>query len=258
MKEAIMIQVPKISIRNLNVYYHDKQAIKNLNLDIPANKIFALFGPAGSGTTTLLRALTRLSDLDPSVRIEGEILLDGKNIYDEDINVSDLRRMVGIVFEEPTALPMSIFENIAYGLRINGINDMNILKEKVEEALRLTVLWEEVKDRLNLPALRLSGGQQQRLCIARTLAMGPQVIVLDRPTAALDPISSLKIEDTLELLKTQFTIIIVPHSIQQAGRISDNAGFMLMGDLIESSPTKALFTNPKDQRTSDYITGRFG
>lgn len=253
-----MTQTPKISIKNLNVYYRDKQAIKNLNLDIPANMIFALFGPAGSGTTTLLRVLTRLSDLDPTVRIEGEILLDGKNIFDADINVSDLRRKIGIVFEEPTALPMSIFDNIAYGLRINGINDMNILKEKVEESLRLTVLWEEVKDRLNLPALRLSGGQQQRLCIARTLAMGPQVIVLDRPTAALDPISSLKIEDTLELLKTQFTIIIVPHSIQQAGRISDNAGFMLMGDLIESGPTKALFTNPQDQRTSDYITGRFG
>lgn len=253
-----MTQTPKISIKNLNVYYRDKQAIKNLNLDIPANKIFALFGPAGSGTTTLLRVLTRLSDLDPTVRIEGEILLDGKNIYDADVNVSDLRRKIGIVFEEPTALPMSIFENVAYGLRINGINDMNILKEKVEESLRLTVLWEEVKDRLSLPALRLSGGQQQRLCIARTLAMGPQVVVLDRPTAALDPISSLKIEDTLELLKTQFTIIIVPHSIQQAGRISDSAGFMLMGDLIETGPTNELFTIPKDQRTSDYITGRFG
>ena len=248
----------KISIRNLNFYYRDKQVIKNFNLDIPANKIFALFGPAGSGTTTFLRALTRLSDLDPSARIEGEILLDGKNIYDADVSVTDLRRKIGIVFEEPTALPMSIFDNVAYGLRISGINDMKILKGKVEEALRLTTLWEEVKDRLSLPALRLSGGQQQRLCIARTLAMGPEVIVLDRPTAALDPISSLKIEDTLELLKSQVTIIIVPHSIQQAGRISDRAGFMLMGDLIEAGPTAGLFTNPKDQRTSDYITGRFG
>lgn len=248
----------KISIRNLNFYYRNKQAIKNLNLEIPAHKIFALFGPAGSGTTTLLRALTRLSDLDPSARIEGEILLDGKNIYDADVSVTDLRRKIGIVFEEPTALPMSIFDNVAYGLRISGINDMKILSEKVEEALRMTTLWEEVKDRLSLPALRLSGGQQQRLCIARTLAMGPEVIVLDRPTAALDPISSLKIEDTLELLKSQFTIIIVPHSIQQAGRISDRAGFMLMGDLIEAGSTADLFTNPKDQRTSDYITGRFG
>jgi len=248
----------KISFKNLNFYYHDHLAIKNLNLEIQANEIFALFGPAGSGTTTLLRALTRLSDLDPSTRIEGEILLDGKNIRDADVSVSDLRRKIGIVFEEPTALPMSIYDNVCFGLRLSGINDKAILDEKVEEALRLVVLWDEVKDRLNLPALRLSGGQQQRLCIARTLAMGPEVIVLDRPTAALDPISTLKIEDALDLLKVKYTILIIPHSIQQAGRISDKAGFMLMGDLIEFGPTAELFTNPKDQRTSDYITGRFG
>lgn len=248
----------KISIRHLNFWYKDRQAIKDFSCDICANEIFALFGPAGSGTTTLFRALTRLCDLNPETRVEGEILIDGKNIRDADVSVTDLRRRIGMVFEEPTALPMSIFDNIAYGLRLSGVKDKAILSEKVEEALRLTTLWEEVKDRLDLPALRLSGGQQQRLCIARTLAMSPDIIVLDRPCAALDPISTLKIEDSLELLKAKYTILIIPHSIQQAGRISDKAGFMLMGDMIETGPTKDLFTNPKDQRTSDYITGRFG
>ncbi len=248
----------KISIRHLNFWYNDKQAIKDFSLDITANEIFALFGPANSGTTTLFRALTRLCDLNPETRVEGEILIDGKNIRDADVSVTDLRRRIGMVFEEPTALPMSIFDNVAYGLRLSGVKDKAILSEKVEEALRLTVLWEEVKDRLDLPALRLSGGQQQRLCIARTLAMSPEIIVLDRPCAALDPISTLKIEDSLELLKAKYTIVIIPHSIQQAGRISDKAGFMLMGDMVEIGPTAELFKNPKDQRTSDYITGRFG
>jgi len=248
----------KISIRHLNFWYNDKQAIKDFSCDIFANEIFALFGPANSGTTTLFRALTRLCDLNPETRVEGEILIDGKNIRDADVSVTDLRRRIGMVFEEPTALPMSIFDNVAYGLRLSGVKDKAILAEKVEEALRLTTLWEEVKDRLDLPALRLSGGQQQRLCIARTLAMSPDIIVLDRPCAALDPISTLKIEDSLELLKAKYTIVIIPHSIQQAGRISDKAGFMLMGDMIETGPTKELFKNPKDQRTSDYITGRFG
>ena len=253
-----MTKKTKIVIKNLNFYYRDKQVIKDVNMEIYANEIYALFGPANSGTTTLFRALTRLCDLDAGVRVEGEILLDGKDIRSADVSVTDLRRRVGMVFEEPITLPMSIFDNVAYGPRMSGVNDKAVLQEKVESALRLTVLWDEVKDRLHTPALRLSGGQQQRLCIARVLALGPEVILLDRPCASLDPISTYKIEESLQQLKEHYTIIIIPHSIQQAGRIADQAGFMLMGDLIEQGPTKALFTNPKDQRTSDYITGRFG
>lgn len=253
-----MTKTAKIVIKNLNFYYHDKRVIKDFNLEIFSNEIFALFGPANSGTTTLFRAITRLSDLDHGVRVEGEILIDGKNIRAEDISVNELRRKIGMVFEEPIALPMSIFDNIAYGPRLSGIKDMNILKEKVESALRLTVLWDEVKDRLNTSALRLSGGQQQRLCIARILALGSEIILLDRPCAALDPISTLKIEESLRALKSEYTIIIIPHNVQQAARLSDRAGFMLMGDMIETGPTKALFTNPVEQSTSDYITGRFG
>ncbi|NTW95895.1 MAG: phosphate ABC transporter ATP-binding protein [Erysipelotrichaceae bacterium] len=253
-----MTKTAKIVIKNLNFYYNDKLVIKDFNLEILPNEIFALFGPANSGTTTLFRAITRLCDLDHGVRVEGEILIDGKNIRAEDISVNELRRKIGMVFEEPIALPMSIFDNIAYGPRLSGIKDMTILKEKVERALRLTVLWDEVKDRLNTSALRLSGGQQQRLCIARILALGSEIILLDRPCAALDPISTLKIEESLRALKAEYTIIIIPHSVQQAARLSDRAGFMLMGDMIEAGPTKDLFTNPVEQSTSDYITGRFG
>jgi phosphate transport system ATP-binding protein len=253
-----MTHQSKIIIRNLNFFYKDKQVIKDVNMEIHANEIYALFGPANSGTTTLFRAITRLSDLDRGARMEGEILLDGKDIRSADVSVTDLRRRVGMVFEEPITLPMSIFDNVAYGPRMSGIKDKEILAQKVENALRLTVLWDEVKDRLHTPALRLSGGQQQRLCIARILALEPDVILLDRPCAALDPISTYKIEESLQRLKEQFTIIIIPHNVQQAGRIADRSGFMLMGDLIEQGPTKEMFTNPKDQRTSDYITGRFG
>lgn len=253
-----MTEQIKISIKNLNFFYNNKQVIKNVNLEIHANEIFALFGPANSGTTTLFRAITRLCDLDPGVRVEGEILLDGKDIRSPDVSVTDLRRRIGMVFEEPITLPMSIFDNVAYGPRMSGVKNKAVLAEKVESALRLTVLWDEVKDRLDTPALRLSGGQQQRLCIARILALGPEVIVLDRPCAALDPISTLKIEESLQQLKEKYTIIIIPHSVQQAGRISNRAGFMLMGDIIEQGLTKELFTNPQDKRTSDYITGRFG
>jgi len=253
-----MTHQSKIIIMNLNFFYKDKQVIKDVNMEINANEIYALFGPANSGTTTLFRAITRLSDLDKGVRMEGEILLDGKDIRAADVSVTDLRRRVGMVFEEPVTLPMSIFDNIAYGPRMSGVKDKAILAEKVEKALRMTVLWDEVKDRLHTPALRLSGGQQQRLCIARILALEPDVILLDRPCAALDPISTYKIEESLQQLKEQFTIIIIPHNVQQAGRIADRSGFMLMGSLIEQGPTKELFTNPKDQRTSDYITGRFG
>jgi phosphate transport system ATP-binding protein len=196
--------------------------------------------------------------MDPEARMEGEILLDGKDIRAAEVSVNELRRRIGMVFEEPIALPMSIFDNVAYGPRLSGITDKAILQQKVENALKLTVLWDEVKDRLHTSALRLSGGQQQRLCIARVLALGPEVIVLDRPCAALDPISTLKIEESLQELKKDYTIIIIPHSIQQAGRISDQAGFLMMGDMIEQGPTKSMFTNPKEKSTSDYITGRFG
>ena len=248
----------KFVTRNFNFYYRDQQAIADVSLEIHANEIFALFGPANSGTTTLLRALNRLCDLDPGIRTTGEILLDGQDIRSPDISVTDLRRKVGMVFEEPVPLPMSIYDNIAYGPRMSGVRKKSVLDEKVEDALRLAVLWDEVKDRLQSPAMRISGGQQQRLCIARILALGPEVILLDRPCAALDPISTAKIEESLKQLKERLTIVIVPHNVQQAGRIADRAGFMLMGSLIEQGLVKEMFANPEDNRTSDYITGRFG
>lgn len=253
-----MTRKPKIVIKNFNFYYKDKHVIKDFNLVIYENEIFALFGPANSGTTTLFRAITRLCDLDPSARAEGEILVDGVDIRSPGTNVTQLRQKIGMVFEEPVALPMSIFDNIAYGPRISGIKDEKILSSKVEESLKLTVLWDEVSDRLNTSALRLSGGQQQRLCIARILALGSDIILLDRPCAALDPISTLKIEESLQQLKEKYTIVIIPHSIQQAARISDSAGYMLMGEMIEYGLSKDLFTNPKQKSTDDYITGRYG
>ena len=248
----------KITIKDLNFYYNDKQAIKDFSLEIQANEIFALFGPASSGTTTFLRALNRMCDLVPGAHMDGEILLDGEDIRLADFNVTQLRRRVGLVFEEPVSLPMSIFDNITYGPRMSGIKDKTALEEKVENALKMAALWDEVKDKLRSPALRLSGGQQQRLCIARILALGPEVIMLDRPCAALDPISTFKIEESLKQLKERVTVIIVPHSIEQVARVADRAGFMLMGELVEYGLTDRLFASPKDKRTSDYITGRFG
>jgi phosphate transport system ATP-binding protein len=253
-----MTEQAKIIIKNLNFYFNNHQALKDVNLDIQANEIFSLFGPASSGTTTLLRALNRLSDLIPGTHTDGQIFLDGVDIRSDEVAVTDLRRRVGMVFEEPVPLPMSIFDNIAYGPRLQGLKNKALLEERVEDALRMAALWEEVKDRLHLPALRLSGGQQQRLCIARILSLGPEVILLDRPCAALDPISTSKIEDSLQQLKERFTIIIVPHNIQQAVRIADRAGFMLMGSLIEHGRAEDIFTNPIDTQTSNYITGRFG
>jgi phosphate transport system ATP-binding protein len=225
---------------------------------VKANEILAIFGPANSGTTTLLRILNRLSDLTPGIHIDGEISLDGKNIYSPGFSVIELRRKVGIVFEVPTPLPISIFDNIAYGPRLNGIKNKASLEGIVENTLRMAVLWEEVKDRLHTPAMRLSGGQQQRLCIARVLALGPEVIMLDRPCSGLDPVSTSKIEESLRQLKENLTIIIVPHNVQQAGRVADRAAFLLMGSLIEVGSASEIFANPKDKRTSDYITGRFG
>ncbi len=253
-----MTEQPKIAIRDFSFYYGKHQAIQSINVDIHANEIFTLFGPANSGTTTLLRAMNRLSDLVPDTRTEGQILIDGQDIHAEDVIVTDLRRRVGMVFEEPVPLPMSIFDNIAYGPRMRGIRNKAVLAERVEESLKLAVLWDEVKDRLDTSALRLSGGQQQRLCIARILSLGPDIMLLDRPCAALDPISTAKIEDSLVMLKEKVTIVLIPHNTQQAVRVADRAGFMLMGEMVEQGPAKNLFTIPEDNRTSDYITGRFG
>lgn len=253
-----MIQQSKIIINHLNFFYKKKQVIQDFSLAIPGNEILAVFGPANSGTTTFLRTLNRLCDLIPGTRVEGEILLDGKNIFDPDIRVTELRRKVGMVFDVPTPLPMSIFDNIAYGPRMNGRKSKADLAESVEKALQMAALWDEVKDRLQTPAISLSGGQQQRLCIARVLALEPEVILLDRPCSALDPVSTAKIEESLKQLKEQFTIIIAPHNVQQAGRVADRVAFMLMGSLIEQGITSEVFENPKDKRTNDYITGRFG
>jgi phosphate transport system ATP-binding protein len=249
---------PKITINHLNVFYQKLQALSDISLAIPANQIFTLFGPANSGTTTLLRTLNRLNDLIPGTRTEGEILLDQQNIQAADVSVTELRRRVGMVFEEPVPLPMSIFDNIAYGPRMTGIKNRSELRDRVENALRSAVLWDEVKDRLNSPAMRLSGGQQQRLCIARSLSLNPEVIMLDRPCSGLDPISTAKVEESLQQLKEHFTIILVPHNVQQAARVADRAAFLLSGSLIEEGSADEFFANPKDERTSNYITGRFG
>jgi len=247
----------KIEIKGLNFFYKDKQAIRGLNIEIPENEITAVFGPANSGITTLLRTLNRLSDLIYGTRVEGEILLDGKNIFGADVSVTELRQRVGMVFDVPTPLPMSIYDNIALGHRMAKRPKAQI-NEKVETALKMAALWDEVKDRLHTPAARLSGGQQQRLCIARVLALEPEVILLDRPCSALDPVSTSKIEESLSRIKDRYTIVIAPHTVQQAGRIAGRAAFMLMGELIEYGDTSDVLTNPKDQRTSDYVTGRFG
>ena len=248
----------KIVIKNLDFFYNKKQVIHGLSLDIPQNEILGIIGPANSGITTLLRTMNRLCDLNPNARAQGEILLDGKNIRDADVNTTQLCRRVGMVFDVPTPLPMSIFDNIAYGPRLKRKMSKSAAMDTVEEALTLTTLWDEVKDRLNTPAHSLSGGQQQRLCIARVLALRPEVILLDRPCSGLDPISTAKIEESLIKLKQRLTVVIAPHNVQQAGRISDRVAFMLMGKLIEEGPNAELFANPQDQRTSDYITGRFG
>jgi phosphate transport system ATP-binding protein len=253
-----MTEQAKISIKNLNFYYHKNEVIKAFNLEVKANEILAVFGPANSGTTTLLRTLNRMWDLIPGAHMEGEILLDGKNIYSPGSSIIELRRKVGMVFEIPTPLPMPIFDNIAYGPRLSGIKNKAALEEIVENALQMAVLWDEVKDRLHTSGMRLSGGQQQRLCIARILALSPEVILLDRPCSGLDPVSTAKIEESLRRLREKFTIIVVPHNVQQAGRVADRVAFMLMGSLIEEGLTAEVFSNPKDKRTGDYITGRFG
>ena len=247
----------KIKVSNLDLYYGNFHALKNINLDLEENQISAFIGPSGCGKSTLLKSLNRMNDLVEGCRIEGEVLLGGENIY-ENMDVNDLRKRVGMVFQKPNPFPMSIYDNIAYGPRTHGIRAKYKLDEIVEKSLKDAAIWDEVKDRLKKSALGLSGGQQQRLCIARALAVSPEVLLMDEPTSALDPISTSKIEELAIELKKDYTIIIVTHNMQQATRISDKTAFFLLGEVIEYDDTEKLFSMPKDKRTEDYITGRFG
>jgi phosphate transport system ATP-binding protein len=253
-----MSQGNKIVIKDFSFYYDSSLALQNINLTIRPREILTVFGPARSGKTTILKSLNRLTDLIFGTNHTGAIFLDGKDIYDPKVDVTQLRRRVGMVFDLPTPLPMSIFDNIAYGPRLTRIIQRKRLEEIVEKALGAAVLWEEVKDRLHTSALRLSGGQQQRLCIARILALEPEVLMLDEPCSGLDPISTASIEETLLQLKKDYTIVLVPHNIQQASRVADRAGFFLNGELVEEGPVYQIFTKPTDKRTEDYVTGRFG
>ena len=248
---------PKISISNLNLYYGDFHALKNINLELPQKEITAFIGPSGCGKSTLLKSLNRMNDLVEGCRITGEVLLDGQDIY-RGMDINLLRKRVGMVFQKPNPFPMSIYDNIAYGPKTHGIRSKVKLDEIVEKALRDAAIWDEVKDRLKKNALGMSGGQQQRLCIARALAVQPEVLLMDEPTSALDPISTSRIEELALELKKEYTIIMVTHNMQQATRISDRTAFFLLGEVIEYGKTEALFSMPKDQRTEDYITGRFG
>ncbi|ABR54331.1 phosphate ABC transporter, ATPase subunit [Methanococcus vannielii SB] len=248
----------KMDSKNVNLWYSEKQALNNINLPVYENKITALIGPSGCGKSTFLRCLNRMNDLITNVKITGQITLDGKNIYEKDVDVVELRKRVGMVFQKPNPFPMTIYENIAYGPKIHGISDKKTLDEIVEWALKKSALWDDVKDDLKKSALKLSGGQQQRLCIARTIAVKPDVILMDEPCSALDPISTLKIEDLMVELKKEYSIVIVTHNLQQASRVSDYTGFFMLGDLIEFNSTDKLFVEPKEKKTEDYISGRFG
>ncbi len=247
-----------LSVRNFNLFYDDKQALKDINLDIPEKRVTAFIGPSGCGKSTLLRCFNRMNDLIDSVRIEGKIQLHDQEINDKQINIAELRRRVGMVFQKPNPFPKSIYENVAYGLRIQGVKSRRVLDSAVEKSLRSAALWDEVVDRLHDNALGLSGGQQQRLVIARAIAIEPEVLLLDEPASALDPISTLKIEELIYQLKSKYTIVIVTHNMQQAARVSDYTAYMYIGELIEYSDTNTLFTNPKKKMTEDYITGRYG
>ncbi|HEK9098493.1 TPA: phosphate ABC transporter ATP-binding protein [Streptococcus equi subsp. zooepidemicus] len=246
------------STKQLNVFYGDFQALKDISIDIPEKQITALIGPSGCGKSTFLKTLNRMNDLIPSCRIEGEVLLDNQDIYAKAINLNSLRKRVGMVFQQPNPFAMSIYDNVAYGPRTHGLKDKKTLDQLVEQSLRGAAIWDEVKDSLKKSAMSLSGGQQQRLCIARALAVAPDVLLMDEPTSALDPISTLKIEDLVQQLKQDYTIIIVTHNMQQASRMSDKTAFFLTGDICEFGDTAELFTKPKDKRTEDYISGRFG
>ena len=251
--ENVAIEVP-----GLNLYYGSKQALFDVQMNIPRNRVTAFIGPSGCGKSTLLRTFNRMNDLVDGCRVEGEIRLDGEDIYRKGLDVAELRRRVGMVFQKPNPFPKSIYENVVYGLRIQGVNQKRVLDETVEWALKSAALWDEVKDRLHDSALGLSGGQQQRLVIARTVAVQPEVLLLDEPCSALDPISTLKVEELINELKGQYTIVIVTHNMQQAARVSDRTAFFYMGELVEVGPTEQIFTNPRERRTEDYVTGKFG
>ena len=247
-----------IEARNLELYYGDNHALKSVSLEIPENRITALIGPSGCGKSTFLKTLNRMNDLVPGVRIEGEVLYNGENIYGKDVDVTRLRKQIGMVFQKANPFPMSIYDNIAYGPRTHGIRNRAKLDDIVERSLRDAAIWDEVKDRLNKSALGLSGGQQQRLCIARALAVEPDVLLMDESTSALDPISTSKIEELAMELKSRYTVVMVTHNMQQAVRVSDKTAFFLLGELVEFGETERLFSHPRDKRTEDYITGRFG
>ena len=248
----------KISVKDLNLYYGQNHALKDVSMDIEANKVTAFIGPSGCGKSTFLKTLNRMNDLVDNVRIEGTIKLDGEDIYADGIDTTLLREKVGMVFQQPNPFPMSIYDNIAYGPRVHGIRDKYKLDDIVENSLRGAAIFDEVKDRLKKSALGLSGGQQQRICIARALAVKPSVLLMDEPTSALDPISTAKIEDLMEELKKQYTVVVVTHNMQQALRVSDYTAFFLVGEMVEFGETKTIFSYPQDKRTEDYITGRFG
>jgi phosphate transport system ATP-binding protein len=248
----------KILVKDLNLYYGDKQALKNITMNVPAKRVTAFIGPSGCGKSTFLRVINRMNDLIDNVKTEGEVYIDGVNIFDKSLDVVNLRKNVGMVFQKSNLFPKTIYENIVYGPKINGIRDKVALDEIVERTLNQAAIWNEVKDRLNENALRLSGGQQQRLCIARALAVEPEIILMDEPASALDPISTAKIEELIHDLKQQYTIVIVTHNMQQAARVSDQTAFFYLGELIEFDRTTTIFTNPSKKQTEDYITGRFG
>ena len=247
-----------ISVKNLDLYYSENHALKSVSIEIEENKITALIGPSGCGKSTFLKTLNRMNDLVDGVKITGEVLIDGENLYDKRVDVTLLRKKIGMVFQKPNPFPMSIYDNVAYGPRIHGIKSKKVLDDIVKNSLVGAALYDEVKDRLHKSALSLSGGQQQRLCIARAMAVEPQVILMDEPTSALDPISTMKIEELMLTLKDKYTIVIVTHNMQQAARISDYTAFFLVGEMVEFGETETIFSLPKDKRTEDYITGRFG
>lgn len=248
----------KVKVENLNLYYGENHALKDVNMDIQENAVTAFIGPSGCGKSTFLKTLNRMNDLVDGVRIDGKVLLDGEDIYDPSVDTTILRKKVGMVFQQPNPFPMSIYDNIAYGPRVHGIRDKKRLDQIVEESLRGAAIFAEVKDRLKKSAMGLSGGQQQRICIARALAVQPEVLLMDEPTSALDPISTSKIEDLMEDLKKKYTVIVVTHNMQQATRVSDQTAFFLVGEMVEFGDTKQIFSYPQDKRTEDYITGRFG
>lgn len=260
LRSSIRLEDEAISIetKNLSLFYSEKKALDNINLKIPKQRVSAFIGPSGCGKSTLLRCFNRMNDLVENCRIEGSILITDKNIHDKDVQAPELRRRVGMVFQKPNPFPKSIYENVAYGLRLQGMKNKRKIDEAVEKSLKSAALWEEVKNRLGDPAMKLSGGQQQRLVIARAIAIEPEILLLDEPASALDPISTLKIEELIIELKKKYTIVIVTHNMQQAARVSDYTAFLYMGNMIEFSDTDTIFTNPKEKQTEDYITGRYG